>query len=151
MKKKLLFTAIVILLVGTGIGYSFYRSYNAPGDVTGAQFVSPDTFRQWLAEDKAIVVDVQTYDGYRRMHFPNSLKTHAYPVVTEAQKKAVERIIPSIMRSDKPVVLVCFGGITGAPNARTHLVAKGVPNRRLFILQGGSLGFPWKNMMRAGG
>ena len=150
MKNKFLLIGAPVLIVAAFVGFLAWNSYHASGDVTGAQFISPETFRQWLAEDKALVVDVQTYDGYLRMHFPGSITTHAYPVVTAAQKRQVEAIIPAIKKSKKPVVLVCFGGITGAPNARTHLVSKGVPNKRLFILQGGSMGWPWKNMLISG-
>lgn len=150
MKNKFLLIGVPVLIVAAFAGFLAWNAYHAPGDVIGAQFVSPETFRQWLEQDKAIVVDVHTYDGYLRGHFPGSIPTHAYPVVTPDQKNRVEAIIPAINRSDKPVVLVCFGGITGAPNARIHLVSRGVPNRRLFILQGGSMGFPWKNMLISG-
>ena len=112
--------------------------------------MNPETFRQWVSQDKALIVDVQTYDGYLRMHFPGSVTTHAYPVVTEAQKQLVEAIIPTLKKTKKPIVLVCFGGVTGAPNARNVLVAKGIPNKQLYVLQGGSMGFPWKNMMVSG-
>jgi len=84
------------------------------------------------------------------MHFPGSIATHAYPVKSPEQKKRVDGVIPNIMNSKKPVVLVCPGGVTGAPNARLHLLEKGVPNNRLYILQGGTWGFPWKNMMISG-
>lgn len=150
MKNRFLLIGAPVLIVGAFAAFLAYNAYHAPGDVGGAQFVSPDTFRQWLQEDKALVVDVQTYDGYLRMHFPGSLTTHAYPVVTDAQKKSVESVIPAIRSTDKPVVLVCFGGVTGAPNARLHLLSKGIPNKRLFILQGGSMGFPFRNMMVSG-
>lgn len=150
MKNKFLLIGAPLLIIGAFAGFLLFNAYHSPGDVTGAQFVSPETFRQWLAQDKAVVVDVHTYDGYLRGHFPGSIPTHAYPVVTPDQKKRVEAIIPAIKRSSKPVVLVCFGGITGAPNARLHLVSKGIPNKRLFILQGGSMGFPWKGMMVSG-
>jgi len=150
MKNKFLLIGAPILIIAAFVGFLVFNVYHAPGDVTGAQVISPETFRQWLAQDKAIVVDVQTYDGYLKMHFPNSIPTHAYPVVTPTQKKQVEAIIPIISKSKKPVVLVCFGGITGAPNARIHLVSKGIPNKRLFILQGGSMGWPWKGMMISG-
>jgi thiosulfate/3-mercaptopyruvate sulfurtransferase len=150
MKNKFLLFGAPVLIIGAFIGFLAFNSYHAPGDVTGVQFVGPDTFRQWLSQDKALVVDVQTYDGYLRMHFPGSVTTHAYPVVTTAQKKRVEAIIPTLKKTKKPIVLVCFGGITGAPNARTLLVAKGIPNKQMYVLQGGSLGFPWKNMMVSG-
>ena len=150
MKNKFLLIGVPVLIIGAFVGFLAFNSYHAPGDVTGAQFVSPETFRQWLSQDKALIVDVQTYDGYLKMHFPGSVTTHAYPVVTEAQKQRVEAIIPTLKKTKKPIVLVCFGGITGAPNARNVLVSKGIPNKQLFVLQGGSLGFPWKNMLVSG-
>jgi thiosulfate/3-mercaptopyruvate sulfurtransferase len=150
MKNKVLLIGAPLIIIAAFVGFLVFNAYHAPGDVTGAQFISPETLRQWISQDKALVVDVQTYDGYLRGHFPGSIPTHAYPVVTPDQKKRVEEIIPTIKRSKKPVVLVCFGGITGAPNARTHLVSKGVPNKRLFILQGGSTGWPWKGMLVSG-
>lgn len=150
MKNKFLLIGAPVLIIAAFVGFLVFNAYHAPGDVTGAQFISPETLRQWLSQDKALVVDVQTYDGYLKMHFPNSIPTHAYPVVTPTQKKQVEAIIPVIKKSKKPVVLVCFGGITGAPNARIHLVSKGIPNKRLFILQGGSMGWPWKGMLISG-
>lgn len=150
MKNKFLLIGAPIIIIAAFVGFLVFNAYHAPGDVTGAQFISPETFRQWLAQDKALVVDVQTYNGYLKMHFPGSIPTHAYPVVTPDQKKRVEAIIPAIKKTNKPVVLVCFGGITGAPNARTHLVSKGIPNKRLFILQGGSMGWPWKEMLVSG-
>jgi thiosulfate/3-mercaptopyruvate sulfurtransferase len=150
MKNKFLLIGVPVLIIGAFVGFLAFNSYHAPGDVTEAQFVSPETFRQWLSQDKALIVDVQTYDGYLKMHFPGSVTTHAYPVVTEAQKQRVEAIIPTLKKTKKPIVLVCFGGITGAPNARNVLVAKGIPNKQLYVLQGGSMGFPWKNMMVSG-
>jgi thiosulfate/3-mercaptopyruvate sulfurtransferase len=147
--KKTLLLVIPLLLFGGFIGYSLI-STSTP-DTGGIQYVDAETFRDWLLYKKAIVVDVQTYDGYLKMHFPGSLTTHAYPVTSPSQVKQVEAIIPTLMASNKPVVLVCFGGITGAPNARNLLVSRGVPNRRLYVLKGGSLGFPYKDMMVSGG
>jgi len=145
MKKTLLFV-IPLVLFGAFIAYSFISS----PDTTEAQYVAPEVFRNWLSQNKAIVVDVQNYDGYLKMHFPGSLATHAYPVRSPEQKKRVDAVIPAIKKSDKPIVLVCPGGITGAPNARLHLLDQGIPNTRLYILKGGTWGFPWKNMMVSG-
>ncbi|MDF1535714.1 MAG: rhodanese-like domain-containing protein [bacterium] len=150
MKNRFLLIGAPVLIIGAFVGFLAFNSYHAPGDVTGARFVSPETFRQWISQDKALIVDVQTYDGYLKMHFPGSVTTHAYPVVTGDQKKRVEAIIPTLKKTKKPIVLVCFGGITGAPNARNILVARGIPNKQLYVLQGGSWGFPWKNMMVSG-
>ena len=150
MKNKSFKIGASVLIIAAFLGFLAWNLYDVTGDVTGAQYISPETFRQWLAQDKALVVDVQTYEGYLKMHFPGSIPTHAYPVKTAEQMKRVDAIIPIIEKSDKPVVLVCFGGITGAPNARAHLISKGIPNERLFILQGGSRGWPWKEMLVSG-
>ncbi|UCF30407.1 MAG: rhodanese-like domain-containing protein [bacterium] len=147
MKKILLFLLPLVILA-VFIGYSFVSS---SAETAGVQYVDAETFRGWLMNRSAIVVDVQTYDGYMKSHFPGSIPTHAYPVNSPSQIKRVESIVPILMQSGKPVVLVCFGGITGAPNARGVLVSKGVPGKRLYVLRGGSWGFPWKEMMVAGG
>lgn len=147
MKKILLFV-IPLVLFSAFIGYSYIST--SPPETTGMQYVDAETFRDWLLYKKAIVVDVQTYRGYLQGHFPGSIPTHAYPVTSPEQKKRVESLIPAIMQSKKPVVLVCPGGITGAPNASVFLVSKGVPAKRLYVLRGGTWGFPWKEMMVAG-
>jgi len=148
VKNKFLLIAAPLIMVFAG--FIALNTYNSPLDAAGIQYVSPETFRQWYTHGKALVVDVQTYGGYTQMHFQGSLPTYAYPVRTPEQKKRVESVIPAINETDKPVVLVCPGGITGAPNARLHLLSKGIPNRRLFVLQGGTFGFPWKNMLISG-
>ncbi len=150
MKNRFLLIGAPLLILGAFAGFLAWNAYNSPLDTTGVQYVTPEQFREWYTQGKALVVDVQTYQGYTQMHFPGSLPTHAYPVRTPDQKKRVEAVIPSLKNSKKPVVLVCPGGITGAPNARLHLLSKGIPNRRLYVLQGGTWGFPWKDMMVSG-
>jgi len=150
LKKKLLIIGAPLFIIAAFTGFIAMKAWHSPMDTTGVQYVSPETFREWYAQGKALVVDVQTYGGYVQMHFPGSIPTYAYPVRTPDQKKRVEAVIPAINRTDKPVVLVCPGGVTGAPNARTHLLSRGIPNSRLFVLRGGTFGFPWKNMMVSG-
>lgn len=148
--KKTLMIVIPVAIIGAVVGYSVFAAYNAPGDTVRAQYIDPQTARQWITSNQAIVVDVQTYDGYLKGHFPNSIPTHAYPVRTRDQIQRVMAIAPMLKKSSKPAILVCFGGVTGAPNARKVLVQSGVPNRKLYILQGGSWGWPWKNMFVSG-
>ena len=150
MRNKFLLIGAPLIIIGAFAGFIAWNNYNSPMDTTGIQYVTPEDFARWYSQDKALVVDVQTYGGYTQMHFPGSLPTHAYPVRTAEQKKRVESVIPAIKKTRKPVVLICPGGITGAPNARIHLLSKGIPNKRLFVLQGGTWGFPWKNMMISG-
>ena len=145
--KKILIFLIPLVLFGAFIGYSAFSS-NSPAI---AQYVKPAQFRQWLSTNQAMIIDVQSYPDFLKQHFPGSIPTYAYPVVTPEQKKRVAALIPAIKKSGKPVVLVCPGGITGAPNARRFLVSQGVSNKKLFILQGGTWGWPWRNMMVSGG
>jgi len=150
MKNRLLFIGAPLIIVTVFSAFLAWSDYHSPLDTTGVQYISPEAFRNWFTQGKALVVDVQTYADYTQMHFPGSLPTHAYPVRTPSQKKRIEAIIPTIKKSGKPVVLVCPGGITGAPNARLHLISRGIPNRMLYILEGGTWGYPWKGMMVKG-
>ncbi|MGD8352825.1 MAG: rhodanese-like domain-containing protein, partial [Pseudomonadota bacterium] len=116
MKNKFLLLGAPVIIVAVFSGFIAFNNYNSPLETTGIQYVTPETFREWYLKDKALVIDVQTYGGYTQMHFPGSLTTYAYPVRTPEQKKRVEAVIPAIRDTKKPVVLVCPGGITGAPN-----------------------------------
>ncbi len=144
--KKILLVTLPIILFAAYVVYTLSTTTVH----SGAQYVSPETFRGWLAQNRSIIIDVQPYSAYVKRHFPGSYATYAYPVKTPDQKKKLDALLPVMKKSEKPVVLVCPGGITGAPNARLHLLERGIPNERLFILKGGTSGWPWKNMLISG-
>ena len=96
MKNKFLLIGAPVLIIAAFVGFLAWNAYNSPMDTTGVQYVTPETFKQWYSEGKALVVDVQTYGGYTQMHFPGSLPTHDYPVRTPDQKKRVDSVIPAI-------------------------------------------------------
>ncbi len=145
--KKFLLIALLIVIFAAWVGYTAFSS----AGTSGAQYVSPETFKGWLTSNTSIVIDVQPYSAYVKKHFPGSYATYAYPVTSPQQKQQLDNLLPMIKKSEKPVVLVCPGGITGAPNARLHLLERGIPNKRLYILKGGTWGWPWKNMFVSGG
>ncbi len=145
MKKILLVTLPIILFAAYVVNILLSSTVHP-----GAQYVSPETFRGWLAQDRSVIIDVQPYSAYVKGHFPGSYATFAYPVKTPDQKKKLDELLPMIMESEKPVVLVCPGGITGAPNAHLYLLERGVPNERLFILKGGTSGWPYPDLLVAG-
>ncbi len=145
MKKKLQI-ALSIILFAAFVGYILVTTTG----LSGAQYISPETFRDWLAQDRSIIIDVQPYTAYLKGHFPDSHATFAYPVKTTEQKDKLDALLGIINNSEKPVVLVCPGGITGAPNARMHLLSRGVPNERLYILKGGISGWPYPDLLVAG-
>jgi rhodanese-related sulfurtransferase len=147
MNKKISVVGTNVLIMCV-IGIFFaWNAYNSPLDDSGFQSVSPDTFREWYMEGNVLVVDVQTYSGYAKMHFPGSIPTYAYPLITSSRKERAESLFPALRNSKKPVVLVCPGGVTGAPDNRIHLISRGIPEQKLYILEGGARGYPWKEMM----
>jgi len=145
MKKKLKI-ALPITLFAAFVGYILVTTTG----LSGAQYVSPETFRNWLAQDRSIIIDVQPYATYVKGHFPDSYATFAYPVKTTEQKEKLDALLSIINQSEKPVVLVCPGGITGAPNARMHFMSRGVPSERLYILKGGTSGWPYPELLVSG-
>ncbi len=143
--KKILLVTLPIILFAAYVVYTLSTTTVH----SGAQYVSPETFRDWLVQNRSIIIDVQPYSAYVKRHFPGSYATYAYPVKTTEQKEKLDVLLSVINQSEKPVVLVCPGGITGAPNARMHLLSRGVPNERLFILKGGTSRWPYPDMLAA--
>ena len=59
-------------------------------------------------------------------------------------------MIPKIRASKGEVVIICPKGKGGAVNTYEYLQSKGVPESRLFILEGGIDGWPYADMFVKG-
>ncbi len=113
-----------------------------------ANFVTPKVFKQWLRSHKAIViVDVQPSEDFLEQHFRGSIMTDAYPVKTDEDKKRLDPAVKKVKASKGDVVIVCPRGKTSSINAYDYLKAQGIPENRLFILEDGIDGWPYKEML----
>ncbi len=99
------------------------------------------------AGEELVIVDIQPQEYYEQAHLPGSVPTYAYPADTDELRSMLDAAIDSITATTAPVVIVGMGGKTGAENAAEYYSAKGVPADRLFILEGGSVSWPYDDMM----
>jgi rhodanese-related sulfurtransferase len=116
-----------------------------------ANYVKPDEFKQWLEGGAPpVIVDIQPVDDYEKHHFRGSFETNAFPARTEEEKLRLDAALPKIRASKDAVVVVCPRGRSGASNAYDLLVSKGIPENRLFILEGGIAGWPYADLLMKG-
>jgi rhodanese-related sulfurtransferase len=116
-----------------------------------ANYVKPDVFKQWLQSHKLmLIVDIQPSEDFLEQHIKGSIMTGAYPVKTSEDKKSLDPVVKKITASKIDVVIVCPKGKTAASNAYEYLKSQGIPESRLFILEGGIGGWPYKDMLVQG-
>ena len=129
MKKALGIASMLLLLFCATVSAADYN------------FVSQDKFKEWLSTGKkTIIVDIQVADEFSKRHFPGSLETNAYPVKTDEERNRLDAVLEKINASKDEVVIVCPRGGGGAKNTYDYLKAKGVAEKRLFILEKGMEG-----------
>lgn len=134
MKRLLIYPALSLALVSTAIA----ASYN---------YVEPSDFKKWLESSKPVkIVDIQVPEEFRKHHFKNSLETNAYPVKSAEDKKKLDAVLPQLAAGREDIVIVCPRGGGGAKNTYDHLKGKGIAEKRLFILEDGMLGWPYKQL-----
>lgn len=122
-----------------------------PHAALAKNYVKPDIFKQWLATNQALViVDVQTAKDFGDHHFRGSIETNAFPGKSDEEKKRIDKALPKIQSSKGEVVIICPKGKVGAVNAYEYLKSKGVPESRLFILEGGIDGWPYTELFVKG-
>lgn len=120
-------------------------SFAAPA--WAANYVKPDEFKRWLETGKPVIlVDIQPAHEFMQHHFRGSIETNAFPARQDGEKKKLDIALPRIMASRDDVVIICPRGKSGAMNTYDYLKSKGVEEKRLYILEGGVAGWPYREM-----
>jgi rhodanese-related sulfurtransferase len=111
------------------------------------RYVGQETFRSWLNENRSMkIVDIQTADAYARKHFKGAMETNAYPVKSEDDRGKLKVTVAGLRASSDDVVIVCPRGGGGAKATFDYLIAQGVAEKRLYILEKGMDGWPYGEM-----
>ena len=119
----------------------------SPALAGGYNFVEPDQFRQWIDKGKEMaIVDIQVPAEFQQHHFKGALETNAYPVKSPDEKQKLDKILPNLSAAASDIVVVCPRGGGGAKNTVDYLKAKGVDEKRIFILRDGMQGWPYKEL-----
>jgi rhodanese-related sulfurtransferase len=139
MKKAIGIAAALMLLMVAAVSAAGYN------------YVGPDRLKEWFVTGKkTIIVDIQVPGEFAKRHFPGSLETNAYPVKSDEERKRLDAALGAINSSGDDVVIVCPRGGGGAKNAYDYLKAKGVEEKRMFILEKGMAGWPYPDMCQSG-
>jgi rhodanese-related sulfurtransferase len=140
MKRKMntLCLALVVLLL-------------APHAVLAANYVNPDTLKEWLASSRQLViVDIQTAENFGDHHFKGAIETNAFPAKSDDERKRLDKTLPAIQNLKGEVVIICPKGKGGALNSYGYLKSRGVPEERLFVLEGGIESWPYPDLFVKG-
>jgi rhodanese-related sulfurtransferase len=121
------------------------------GPAAAAGTVKAEVFKEWLRSGKPVlIVDIQPAGDYEMQHFKGSLETNAFPAKTDEEKKRLDGALGKARSSKDPVLIVCPRGRSGANNTYEYLKASGIPDDRLFILEGGIAGWPYPALFQKG-
>jgi rhodanese-related sulfurtransferase len=113
--------------------------------------IKPEELKNWLTSGKKVIlVDIQPHEDFVKGHIKGSIETNAYPASKDEERKRLDKVLPIIQKSNDPVVIICPRGRSGAKNSYDYLKSKGVPENRLYILEGGMAGWPYPELLEKG-
>ena len=111
-------------------------------------YVTAEDFKQRLDSGKAMVlVDIQVKDEFALHHFKDSIETNAFPVETEEERKMIDLAVTAAKKAGTDVVVICPRGGGGAKRCYSYLKSQGIPEEKLFILEGGVAKWPHKDIL----
>ncbi len=98
-------------------------------------------------KEPTILLDIQKKNAYKEHHFYGSIRTYAYPAKTERDLDSVIQGVRVHKQTGNDIVVISPRG--GRPSQRTveFLITRGVPEDKIFILQGGIKNWPYKKML----
>ena len=135
MKKFPVIAVVVICLLNVA---GMFQNFN---------FVSAEDFKQWTESDKPmIIVDIQPKEEFAAHHFAGSVETNAFPVKSDEEKQRIDPAVAAYKATGHDVVVICPRGGGGAKRCYNYLQSQGVPEEKLFILEGGIAKWPYPAM-----
>jgi rhodanese-related sulfurtransferase len=136
MKRLLLLLALVLFGATPALAYNY---------------VGQREFRQWLENGKAVaIVDILPAADFEKGHFPGAIETNAYPVKSDEDRRKLDGAVADLAATDQDIVIVCPRGGGGAKSTFDFLKGQGIAEQRLFILEKGAEGWPWRDKLVTG-
>lgn len=122
-----------------------------PHAALAKNYVKPEIFKQWLETNRnVLIVDIQPAKNFGDHHFKGSIETNAFPAKSDQEKRLLDKVLPMVQSSKGEVVIICPKGKVGAVNTYEYFQSKGVPENRLFILEGGIDSWSYPNLLVKG-
>ncbi len=146
---KALILAPMMILLAHGCANPEPNSYLGESwSKNGYQYLSAASLKSMLDKKQPLtIVDIQVEAEFAAHSIPGAIATYAYPVKTDAQKAKIDAVM-SQLDGKQPIVVVCPRGGGGARRCFHHLVQRGIPASRLFILENGQSKWPYAEYTR---
>lgn len=127
---RLLPCLLALLLLSTLV---FAGQYN---------YMSAERLEQMIRQQEPLtIVDIQVEPEFSAAHIKGAQPTYAFPVKTEQDQAKLDAVAANLLKNDTPVVIVCPRGAGGAERTFQYLLAKGIAQQRLQILEKGQAGW----------
>lgn len=139
MRQKWIFAALLsVLFLCSASGLVLAKDYN---------YMKPETLKNKIDNEEPVdIVDIQVQKEFSEHHIKGAMSTCAYPVKSEEEKAKLDKAIEKYKSDAAPIVIVCPRGAGGAKRAYDYMEEKGIPKDRLFILEKGQGGWPYKDL-----
>jgi thiosulfate/3-mercaptopyruvate sulfurtransferase len=135
---RFVFTTLFLIIFSTAATAAQYN------------FMTPQDLKQRLgANEDMLIVDIQVEEEFNQHHIPGSIATYAYPVKKDEERARLEPVVSLQKEDSKSLVIVCPRGAGGAKRTFDYLVAQGVDESRLWILEKGMSGWKYGELTAA--
>ena len=94
-----------------------------------------------------ILLDIQKKNAYKEHHFYGSVRTYAYPAKTDTDLESVVQGVRMYEQVSNDIVIIGPRGGKASQRTVDFLITRGVPEEKIFILEGGIRKWPHKEML----
>ena len=110
--------------------------------------ISSRDFKEMMDNRKPVIIaDIQKMNDFRKHHFYAAIETNAYPVKSSFDKDKLETVIEMFEKTGNPIVVVGPRGTSASIRACEYLLERGIPQEKIFFLDGGIRDWPNPEML----
>lgn len=119
-------------------------------DQVSYNMYSPERLHSEILEKKdLLIIDIQVEEAFAKHHIKGAIKTMAFPVKSDADKAKLDPFLEKLFQSSSNIVVVCPRGRGGAKRTVDYFVKNKIPSKRIFILEKGQDGWPYKELLES--
>ena len=94
-----------------------------------------------------ILLDIQKKNAYKEHHFYGSIRTFAYPAKTDQDLESAVQAVRMFKQTGNDVVVIGPRGGRASKRTFDFLVTRGIPEDKIYILEGGIKKWPYRKML----
>ena len=119
-----------------------------PDFVLAFNMMTPDELKARLdAKQPTILLDIQKKNAYKEHHFYGSIRTYAYPAKTDTDLQSAVQGVRKHDQTGNDVIIIGPRGGKASQRTVGFLITRGIPEEKIFILQGGIKKWPHPKML----